>query len=81
MTTDLERRLVEVFADILGIDPATVTPDLNPDDCEQWDSLSHLKLVAAIEQEFEVELSPEEQVDMLSFDLVVATVSKKLDSA
>ncbi len=77
LTKDAQQTLREIFSDILGLAPLQVTDTLSPDDCEQWDSLTHLKLVAAIEQELDVELSPEEQAEMLSFELSVATVLRK----
>lgn len=78
MTEDTQQTLRNIYSDILGVPSSQVTDTLSPDDCEQWDSLTHLKLVAAIEQELNVELSPEEQAEMLSFELAVETVSRKL---
>ena len=47
-----------------------INDDSSPDSLDKWDSLSHLKLVMAIESEFNVKLSPEDSMDMLSVKLI-----------
>lgn len=73
-----EAILKRIVSDIFAVDVAAISASFGPDECERWDSLSHLKLVAAIEQELGVELSPEEQAELLSFDLIAETVAAKL---
>ena len=63
-------KLKEVISNVLGIPIAEINNDSSPDSIEKWDSLSHLKLVMAIESEFNVELSPEDSMDMLSVKLI-----------
>ena len=49
--------------------------------CAAWDSLGHIKLLVAIEQEFHFEPSPEEIVEMYTdFHAVERVVSGKLAS-
>lgn len=52
--------LVELIADILDLPRAAVTPDLARDVHPNWDSLNHLRLVTALEEEFGLRLSMEE---------------------
>jgi acyl carrier protein len=63
-------KLKEVISNVLGIPTVEINNDSSPDNIEKWDSLSHLKLVMAIESEFNVELSPEDSMDMLSVKLI-----------
>ena len=51
---ELVRQLV---ADVLGMDPGEVADELSRDTADNWDSLNHLRIVTAIEQEFSVSLS------------------------
>jgi len=51
---ELVRQLV---ADVLGMDPGEVSDELSRDTADNWDSLNHLRIVTAIEQEFAVSLS------------------------
>ena len=34
--------------------------DINPDNIMEWDSLTHFNIVAAIEEQFNIELNPED---------------------
>ena len=63
-------KLKEVISNVLGIPTVEINNDSSPDSIEKWDSLSHIKLVMAIESEFNVELSPEDSMDMLSVKLI-----------
>lgn len=45
-------RLNEVFRDVFDDDDITVTDATTADDIEDWDSLEHINLLAAVEQEF-----------------------------
>ncbi|MBI3252254.1 MAG: acyl carrier protein [Candidatus Omnitrophica bacterium] len=44
---------------------------------EQWDSLSHMKLVTALEEEFGVVFSDSEILELLSYPLVLLILSEK----
>ena len=63
-------KLKEVISNVLGISIEEINDSSSPDNIEKWDSLSHLNLVMAIESEFEVQLSPEDSMDMLSVKLI-----------
>lgn len=50
-------KLNEVFRDVFDDDDITVTDTTSSDDIEDWDSLSHINLVVAVEKEFSVKFS------------------------
>ena len=54
----METRLQAVISDILGEGQAA--EELNRDTATQWDSLRHLNLILALEEEFGVEIAPED---------------------
>jgi len=66
------------MSDILEVSLDNINEDSSPDNIEQWDSLSHIKLVMAIEAEFEVKLSPEDMTDMLSVKLIKIILEQKI---
>jgi len=68
--TGNEDRLKGVMADILKIDPATIGENTSVDTVEQWDSLNHLKLVLALEAEFDVSFTEEQTVEILNYPLI-----------
>lgn len=67
-----------VFSDVLETPLEEIRPDSNPDTVENWDSINHLNLVMAIEQEFGMELEPEEIEEMLSVEQTLKLLNAKL---
>lgn len=65
-----EEKLKQVLADIFGIDAATVDQTTSVDTVEKWDSLNHLNLVLALEQQFNISLTEEQTVEILSYPLI-----------
>lgn len=49
--------IAEVFEDVMDIDPDTVTEAATGNDIEEWDSLSHVRLMIAIERRFGLRFS------------------------
>ena len=54
---DIYERLNEVFQDVFGDDEITVNDETTAADIDGWDSLRHITLLAAIENEFDIEFS------------------------
>ncbi len=61
----------------MDIGSAQIDNTTTPDTLEQWDSLKHMSLVIALEEEFGVQFDEEEIVKMLSFPLIKETLSSK----
>ena len=78
MNTPLLERVQGIVADVFGVPEDQVRPDSSPDTIETWDSIHHLNLVIALEQEFGVQFTPEEIEQLLSVELVAALVEEKL---
>ena len=57
-------RLNEVFQDVFSDDDITVTDETTAADVEGWDSLRHITLLAAVEDEFDIEFSMGQTVKM-----------------
>jgi acyl carrier protein len=70
-------RVQTVFSDVFQIAREQVRPDSSPDTIPNWDSLQHLNLVLALEQEFQVQFTPEEIEQLLSVELVAALLEEK----
>jgi len=70
-------RLKAVVASVLRIPVTSVTDDTSPDVVKTWDSLAHLNLVMALEVEFQIALSPEDAMEMLSVGLIRAILKER----
>lgn len=70
MKTENEKILYSLIATVLNVPISSIDDNTSPDSIESWDSLTHLKLVMAIESEYKINLSPEDTMDMLSVKLI-----------
>ena len=72
-----DMKLKEVISNVLGVSINAINDNSSPDSIDEWNSLTHLNLVMAIEAEFDVELTPEDSMDMLSVKLIRMILRKK----
>jgi acyl carrier protein len=71
-------RVLTLAADVFQVSEASLGANSSPDTVETWDSLHHLSFVLALEQEFGIQISPEEIEQLLSVELTVALIEEKL---
>lgn len=71
-----ENSLKRVMADVFGIDASTIDEMSSVDTIKEWDSLKHLNLVLALESEFNVTLTEEQTVQILSYPLIKLVLSE-----
>ena len=71
-------KLNEVFRDVFDDDTITVTDATTADDIEEWDSLEHINLLAAVEQEFGMKFNMGQVVSMKNVgemaDIVISQI-------
>ena len=76
--SDIFAKVQEVFRDELEVEDLVLTDETTADDVEEWDSLSHVQLVVALEKAFGIKFTSRE---ILSWDNVgdlVDCISKKV---
>ncbi len=70
----VEEKLKEIFSDLFDESIENINAATSPDTLEKWDSLAHVKLINALEECFEIVLPPEEQAEILTFELATDIV-------
>lgn len=73
----IEQELKRIMADLLGIQEEGITDTTSFDNTENWDSLKHVELILSIEEQFEVSLTADEIVAMLSFAAIKRVLREK----
>ena len=71
------KNLEELLAELLQIPVTKVTADLTMKDLDVWDSLKHMEVIAALEQQFELQFSFDEIVTMRSVGDIKRVLSSK----
>ena len=78
----MESRIKKVMSNVFNIDIDSINNDTSPDNVENWDSLKHMNLIVALEEELEFEFENQEIVDSMNYALIVNIVNeKKLSSS
>jgi acyl carrier protein len=60
MADTITEHVRRVVSDVLGVPSAQLTETSSPETIESWDSVQHLSIVLSIEQEFGIQLDPED---------------------
>ncbi|MGG1518917.1 acyl carrier protein [Paenibacillus oryzisoli] len=62
-----EQKLKAIFAEALGVSESIVVDDLAYNSIEQWDSIAHMSLIAAIDEGFDIMMDTDDVIDLSSF--------------
>jgi acyl carrier protein len=78
VASDAESRLASVFAEVLGLPRDRIHHDLAPGEVERWDSVGHVMLVTAIEQEFSIQFEVDEIMEFTNFEAILSAVAQRI---
>lgn len=74
--SEIATQLRAVFVEALDLGADVDVENLKYRDLEAWDSVGHMALIAAIEDEFDVEFDTDQVIDMSSFKVAVDMVTE-----
>ena len=66
----MEEKLKNVLADVFKIDALSIDENTSVDNVEKWESLTHLNLVLALEDAFNITFSEVQTVEILNYSLI-----------
>jgi acyl carrier protein len=75
---EIYARLTKILRDVFDDETLVATPELTANDVMDWDSVSHITLVVAIEQEFGIKFKTAELEKMKNVAHMVEQIEKKL---
>lgn len=74
----LNMKIKEVMSAVFEIPIESISDDSSYDNIENWDSLRHLNLILALEEEFEVSIPDEEVGNLVNYKLIELIINDLL---
>ena len=75
---EITERLQIIFKNVFSAPDIQVTDDLNAEKVDRWDSLTHLTMIAEVENEFGVKFKLKELISMKNVgDMIRLIIEKK----
>lgn len=81
MSVSIPENVRRIASDLFGIPADRITDQSSPETIEAWDSTQHLNFVLALEEKFNIQLSPEEMEQMRNIGEVVRLLENRLQKA
>ncbi len=74
---EIVKRLTEVFRDVFGDDTITITEKTTANDIDDWDSIEHINLISAVENEFSMRFKMREVSGMKNVGEMIDIISQR----
>ena len=74
---DIYGTLTSVFRDVFDDESLVLRPDLTAPEVENWDSLSHINLIVAVERQFKVKFTTAEVVSLTNVGELAGLIQQK----
>ena len=78
MKNKIEERIKNVMSAVFEIAADKFDENSSPDSIESWGSLNHMKLVVALEEEFDVQFTDDDITELINMKLIIAVLLEKL---
>ena len=75
-----ENTLKQVMATLLTVDVTAIDSEASMDTIPNWDSLRHMNLVIALEEEFKVSIPDEDAGNITSYKLIKLVLEELLQA-
>ncbi|MBJ18188.1 MAG: hypothetical protein CL933_02075 [Deltaproteobacteria bacterium] len=72
----MQDRIRAVMAQIFNVEAGSITADSSPETIERWDSLRHMQLVLAMEEEFGITFSDDDIPELLSLRAIEESIGQ-----
>ena len=70
------KKYSEIFKNSLNVSADKVNENLKYNEIEEWDSIAHMTLVAALEEEYKISLETDDIIDFSSFKKGIEILKK-----
>lgn len=74
---EIVKRLTEVFRDIFDDDSIVITEKTTANDIDDWDSIEHINLIGAVEEEFSMRFKMREVSGMKNVGEMINIIAER----
>lgn len=78
--SDTNAKVRDVLVQLLGVDLSELAVNARQDQVERWDSLGHMNLMLALEEEFSIRFTNDEIATLKSIETIADSIDKKCRS-
>jgi len=71
-----KKKYSEMFKNSLNVDKKKITENLKYNEIDEWDSIGHMTLIAALEEEYKITFETDDIVDFSSFNKGIEILKK-----
>lgn len=73
----MDNRILNVLSAVMDLAPEQISEQTSVETVPQWDSLKHLKLVLALENDFDLEFSDQEIHALTGYECICKVLASK----
>ena len=70
----MKARVMQIMSEVFGVAVESIGEDASPDTIGTWDSLRHMQLVLALEEELDVTFPDERIPELIRLDVILSVV-------
>lgn len=78
MNNDYKQKIIHVMETVFEIPTGSLDENASIDSVENWDSLKHLTLILALEEEFNISIPDEEVGNLVNFKIIDIIINEQL---
>lgn len=71
----MQEKVIRLIEDILKVPAGTIQPDTRIEDVEEWDSLAHVMILGAMEEQLGIVVPLEEAIEMTKVSELLELIS------
>jgi acyl carrier protein len=70
-------RILQILSNVFEVEISTLNENSSIDNIENWDSIRHLNLILALEEEFKISIPDEEVGNLVNFKLIELIINEQ----
>jgi len=74
----MDDKIKKIMSEVFSVSIESISEESSRQNLESWNSLNHLQMVFALEDEFQITLSPSEATRIIDFQSVKELLSNKI---